>query len=68
VRRRSIANFRQGEDFMTSRSPASLSLEHLDFYARFVSFWGNPSGSRVPELIAPDATIHFTGLSTFSGC
>lgn len=40
---------------------------HADFFARFQSFWDDPSGSRIPELIAPDATIHFTGQEPFSG-
>lgn len=44
-----------------------LSPEHQDFFERFKSFWAAPSGLRVPELIAPDATIHFTGAGTFSG-
>jgi hypothetical protein len=48
-------------------APSSLSAEHRDFYQRFQSFWADPSGARVAELIAPDATIHFTGLGTFSG-
>lgn len=45
----------------------SLAPEHLDFYERFKSFWAAPTGPRVAELIAPDATIHFTGAGTFSG-
>ncbi len=45
----------------------NLSLEHKDFYERFKSFWAAPSGSRVPELIAPDANIHFTGAGFMSG-
>lgn len=51
---------------MTTASDA-LSPEHRDFFERFKSFWAAPSGPRVAELIAPDATIHFTGLGTFSG-
>jgi len=51
-----------------SGTPAStLSPEHRDFFERFKSFWAAPSGARVAELIAPDATIHFTGAGTFSG-
>ncbi len=46
---------------------ANLSPEHLDFYQRFKSFWAAPSGARVPEVIAPDATIHFTGAGAMSG-
>lgn len=46
---------------------SSLSAEHRDFYERFQSFWAAPSGARVAELIAPDATIHFTGAGSFSG-
>ncbi len=46
---------------------ANLSQEHLDFYERFKSFWAAPSGERVPEVIAPEATIHFTGAGTMSG-
>ena len=44
-----------------------LSPEHSDFYTRFQSFWAAPSGDRVPELISPDATIHFSGAGTMSG-
>ena len=44
-----------------------ISSEHRDFFERFQSFWAAPSGPRVAELIAPDATIHFTGLGTMSG-
>lgn len=44
-----------------------LSPDHRDFYDRFCSFWAAPSGQRVPELIAPEATIHFTGIGTLSG-
>jgi hypothetical protein len=50
------------EDFLKSLTP-----EHKDFYERFKSFWAAPSGPRVAELIAPNATIHFTGAGTFSG-
>lgn len=46
---------------------ASLKPEHQEFYERFKSFWAAPTGPRVAELIAPDATIHFTGAGTFSG-
>ena len=46
---------------------ANLSAEHQDFYDRFQSFWAAPSGERVPELIAPDAQIHFTGAGFMSG-
>ena len=52
---------------MSSNPATSLTPEHQDFYERFKSFWAAPSGSRIPELIAPDATIHFTGAGTFSG-
>ena len=52
---------------MTDKPPTFLTPEHVDFYERFKSFWAAPSGSRVAELIAPDATIHFTGAGTFSG-
>ncbi len=45
----------------------NLSPEHADFYERFQSFWAAPSGDRVPELIAPDARIHFTGAGIMSG-
>ncbi|MGP1284119.1 MAG: nuclear transport factor 2 family protein [Parasphingopyxis sp.] len=44
-----------------------LTSEQEDFYERFKSFWAAPSGARVPEVIAPDATIHFTGAGTMSG-
>ncbi|RGP41560.1 hypothetical protein BPTFM16_01867 [Altererythrobacter insulae] len=46
---------------------ANLSAEHRDFYERFQSFWAAPSGERVPELIASDAQIHFTGAGFMSG-
>ncbi len=46
---------------------ANLSAEHQDFYERFKSFWPAPSGDRVPEVIAPDANIHFTGAGFMSG-
>lgn len=46
---------------------AHLTAEHLDFFERFKSFWAAPTGPRVSELIAPDATIHFAGQGTFSG-
>ena len=52
---------------MTDTTGKGLSREHQDFYERFKSFWAAPSGPRVAELIAPDATIHFTGAGTFSG-
>ena len=45
----------------------ALTQEHLDFYERFKSFWSDPSGQRVLEIIAPEATIHFSGQGTFSG-
>lgn len=46
---------------------STLSAEHQDFYDRFQSFWADPSGARVAEIIAPDATIHFSGQGTFNG-
>ncbi len=52
---------------MPTDPAASLTPEHQDFYERFKSFWAAPTGPRVAELIAPDATIHFTGAGTFSG-
>ena len=52
---------------MNAKVSTSLTLEHIDFYERFKSFWAAPSGPRVAELIAPDATIHFAGAGTFSG-
>ncbi len=52
---------------MPNNPASSLSPEHQDFFERFKSFWAKPSGARIPELIAPDATIHFTGAGTFSG-
>jgi predicted SnoaL-like aldol condensation-catalyzing enzyme len=41
--------------------------EHRHFYERFQSFWAAPTGTRVAELIAPHAQIHFTGAGTMSG-
>ena len=55
------------ESTMNDTSATRLTPEHLDFYERFKSFWAAPSGPRVAELIARDATIHFTGAGTFSG-
>jgi hypothetical protein len=55
------------ERAMNDGPAAFLSSGHQDFFDRFKSFWAAPSGLRVPELIAPDATIHFTGAGTFSG-
>ena len=52
---------------MPGNSASTLTPEHRDFFERFKSFWKAPSGARVAELIAPDATIHFTGAGTFSG-
>ena len=52
---------------MSDRFTTSLTPEHQNFYERFKSFWAAPAGARVAELIAPDATIHFTGAGTFSG-
>ena len=52
---------------MNTPSATGLTREHQDFYDRFKSFWAAPSGARVAELIAPDATVHFTGAGTFSG-
>ena len=52
---------------MSDSASTSLTREHRDFYERFKSFWAAPTGARVAELIAPDATIHFTGAGTFSG-
>lgn len=52
---------------MPINTAAALTLEHQNFYERFKSFWADPTGPRVAELIAPDATIHFTGAGTFSG-
>ena len=52
---------------MNDTSATYLTPEHQDFYDRFKSFWAAPYGPRVAELIAPHATIHFTGAGTFSG-
>lgn len=52
---------------MSDSISSQLTPEQQDFYERFQSFWAAPSGPRVAELIAPDATIHFTGAGTFSG-
>lgn len=52
---------------MPNDPASSLTPEHQDFFERFKSFWDAPSGQRIPELIAPDATISFTGAGTFSG-
>ncbi len=52
---------------MTENLATSLSVEHQDFFERFISFWESPTGPRVAELIASDAKIFFTGAGTFSG-
>jgi hypothetical protein len=52
---------------MSDTPASSLTPEHLDFYERFKSFWAAPTGPRVAEVIAPHATVHFTGAGTFSG-
>jgi len=52
---------------MPDENATNLTPEHRDFYERFQSFWAAPSGARVAELIAPHATIRFTGAGTFSG-
>lgn len=56
---------REGD--INDTSATGLTREHQDFYDRFKSFWAAPSGARVAELIAPEATIHFTGAGTFTG-
>ena len=45
----------------------TIAQEHRQFYERFQSFWAEPTGARVAELIAPHAQIHFTGAETMSG-
>ncbi|EAQ29410.1 hypothetical protein NAP1_01520 [Erythrobacter sp. NAP1] len=52
---------------MANTMTAGLSAEHADFYRRFQSFWADPSGERVAEIIGPDAVIHFSGQGTFTG-
>lgn len=52
---------------MSDGHQSTLAPEHRDFFERFKSFWADPSGPRVAEIISPDATIHFTGQGTFSG-
>lgn len=52
---------------MSDGHQATLTAEHRDFYERFKSFWADPTGPRVAEIIAPDAIIHFSGQGTFSG-
>ncbi len=52
---------------MPNDHKATNAPEHQDFFDRFKSFWADPSGPRVAEIIAPDATIHFSGQGTFSG-
>ncbi len=52
---------------MSTDPASSLTPEHQDFFERFKSFWAAPSGERVSELIAPEATITFSGAGTFSG-
>ncbi|WP_296677202.1 nuclear transport factor 2 family protein [Novosphingobium sp.] len=52
---------------MSEMHATGLTPEHEDFFDRFKSFWAAPTGPRVRELIAPEATIHFSGAGTFSG-
>lgn len=52
---------------MSASFSTDLTPEHRAFYERFKSFWAAPSGPRVAELIAPNATVQFTGAGTFSG-
>jgi hypothetical protein len=52
---------------MANTHATSLTPEHRDFKERFKSFWAAPSGSRVADIIAPHAKIHFTGHATMSG-
>lgn len=62
-----VSSIAGSEDAMNDTSATGLTPEQQDFYERFKSFWAAPSGPRVSELIAPSATIHFTGAGTFSG-
>lgn len=52
---------------MPSSMRPTSALDHADFFERFKSFWAAPSGTRIPELIAPDAQITFTGAGIFTG-
>ena len=52
---------------MTKTLAVDLNPEHQDFYDRFKSFWAAPTGARVPELIASEAIIDFSGAGVFSG-
>ncbi len=45
----------------------NLARAHRDFYERFQAFWAAPAGARVAEIIAPHASIHFTGAGTMTG-
>ena len=45
----------------------ALTEEQRDFFERFKAFWAAPSGAGVADLIAPDATVQFSGVGTFSG-
>lgn len=48
-------------------APEEPSEEMQDFLRRFRSFWANPSGARIRELLVPDAQVHFAGQGLVSG-
>jgi hypothetical protein len=64
--RKIIAKLQTKDNVMPAARATSLTPEHQDFYERFKSYWAAPTGLRTAELIAPDATIHFSGVGTFS--
>lgn len=58
-------------DLATLCAQAGMPLVALygapDFVERFKAFWAAPDGARVPDLIAPDAVVHWPGTEPMSG-
>lgn len=52
---------------MAAAVESNLAPAHRDFFERFKSFWADPSGPRVAEIIRSDAKIHFTGSASITG-
>jgi steroid delta-isomerase-like uncharacterized protein len=58
-------------DVATLCAQAGVPLAALhgapDFIERFKAFWAAPGGAKVPDLIAPDAVVHWPGSEPMSG-
>jgi steroid delta-isomerase-like uncharacterized protein len=58
-------------DVATMCAQAGLPLATLhgapEFVDRFRSFWAAPAGTRVPDLIAPEAVVYWPGAEPMSG-